>query len=505
MAISQSNYVDISSAVAGAAVADAPSLQHRRITSGVLTKPGGGQAAFGEIVRITYGMLDDLNSILGSSADRDLARQYFGIKTTAPASRPSSIEFVQFDQSGAPSNSLIHGSVDDLATMKTASSKSLTITSTTGTKTITVPDLSAAASAGDVATSIGSLFNGAESVTVTTDSGHLDITHSETGNHTEAILVASGEAAEILGLTADTGATTTLGGYVSAVDAYILSRATSKDFGSFSIEGCQSLDPGELARLKAYHMSYNVQHQLYIELNTMQGIPGLPVYQAFSGVPMTGFVLSQTANEYKLVIPAGLIAATNWTGRNTVNQIMYRQAGGMTADVDNDIDKSYLDSLLVNYYGQTAVNATPLSFFQKGNLQGGATDPRDMMTAAAEQWIKARIASDLIGLLVTSRLPANLDGKTRVAAMITNGAVAAALRSGAIIALKDLTQAQKDAVYALTGDPLAAMDVFNNGYWLDVRIQSVTVDGVEEKHAYYTLIYSKADFVRRVVGNHSLV
>jgi hypothetical protein len=391
MAISQTNYVDITSAVAGASATGAPSLQHRRMTSGVLTNLDGQQAAAGEVVTVTYGMLDILNEILGSSADRAFAQQYFSVKTTAPANKPSSLQFVHFD------------------------------TDTT------------------------------------------------------------------------------------AVDAYILSRQANKNFGTFSIEGLQNEDQTELTKLKNYHMSYNVLHQLYIELDSKAGVTALPVYTTFEGVPMVGFILSETQGEHKAVIPAALIDATDFEGRKTVNQSMYRQVSGMTPDVDNDIDKFRLDGQLVNYYGLTSTNATPLSFFQKGNLMGGVADPRDMMVAACEQWIKGKIASDLINTLVASRIPANLDGKTRIRTIIINGAVKAALRSEAIIKLKELTQPQKEAILDMTGDELAAMDVFNNGFWLDVQIRTVVVDGIEEKHAHYVLIYSKADFVRKIVGSNNLV
>lgn len=391
MAISQTNYVDITSAVAGASATGAPSLQHRRMTSGDLTNLNGQQAAAGEVVTVTYGMLDILNDILGSSADRAFAQQYFSVKTTAPANKPSSLQFVHFD--------------DD----------------------------------------------------------------------------------------------------TTAVDAYILSRQANKNFGSFSIEGLQSASQAELTKLKNYHISYNVLHQLYIEVDTKTGIDTMPVYTTFKDVPMTGFILSETAGEYKTVIPAALIDATDFEGRNTVNQVMYRQVSGMTPDVDNDIDKFRLDGQLVNYYGLTSVNATPLSFFQKGNLMGGVADPRDMMVAACEQWIKGKIASDLINTLVASRIPANLDGRTRISSIIINGAIQASLRSGAIIKLKELTQLQKEVIFDMTGDEMAAMDVFNNGYWLNVEIRTVVVDGIEEKHAHYVLIYSKADFVRKIVGSNNLI
>lgn len=502
MAISQTNYVDITSAVAGASATGAPSLQHRRMTSGALTNLDGTPAAAGEVVTVTYGMLDILNQVLGSSADRAFAQQYFSIKTTAPANKPSSLQFVHFHTNQQPDDSTLSSGLA-IADLQNASGQ-LTVTSTAGSETITLPDLSNEQTVGDVAQAIGALLNGAAGVTVSAVAGRLTITYPETGSHGDAVLSASGEGAESLGFTG-AGAIVVIGGTVTAVDAYILSRQANKNFGSFSIEGLQNEGQTELTKLKNYHMGYNVLHQLYIELDSKTGVTALPVYTTFDGVPMTGFILSETQGEYKAVIPAALIDATDFEGRNTVNQVMYRQASGMTPDVDNDIDKFRLDGQLVNYYGLTSVNATPLSFFQKGNLMGGVADPRDMMVAACEQWIKGKIASDLINTLVASRIPANLDGRTRVRTMIINGAVQAALRSGAIIKLKVLTPLQKESILDMTGDELAAMDVFNNGFWLDVEIRTVVVDGIEEKHAHYVLIYSKADFVRKIVGSNNLI
>ena len=47
----------------------------------------------------------------------------------------------------------------------------------------------------------------------------------------------------------------------------------------------------------------------------------------------------------------------------------------MTADVDNDVDKLALDSLLVNYYGVTSVNARHCRSSKKGNLAGHGSRP----------------------------------------------------------------------------------------------------------------------------------
>lgn len=491
MAISQQNYVDISSVVAGASTVGAPSLQHRRVSRGSGLVPGIP-------ITVTAGMLDDLGSVLPDARDQRFARQYFAVKTTPPASRPKSLEFV--------------GAMPDLPTVITGDElsssewlgvnpKDLEVTWDGGGSGSISVDTSAAV---DVA-------EAAQHLNLTLESALPELIFSADGDRLVAswapggTVTLSGDAATALKLTDGTGATVEVGAPGSIVDAYIAARAVSRNYGSFSIEGLEFEDRGELEKLRDFHLGQNVEHQLYVELSDPESIEGAHAYQVFEDVPMTAFILSSTPNEHKAVIPAGLIDATDYEGRNSVNSIMFRQASGMSADVKTDALKLSLDSIGVNYYGETAVNATPLSFFQKGTLQGTALDPRDIMVAACEQWIKGKIAADVISALVASRVPANKDGVARIRALIENGAVASAVRSGAIQPLKELTPLQREAIFDLTGDELAEADVFQDGYWLDVEIRTVPVDGAEEKHAYYTLIYSKADFVRKVVGSHNLI
>lgn len=396
MSISQSNYVDITSAVAGASSAGAPSLAHRRVTIGGLKNAAGVELENGEILNFSFGMLQNAADFLLDVKDQNFAAQYFSVKTSAPANKPKALQFVK--------------SVDD----------------------------------------------------------------SE-----------------------------------NSVDYYISARAANKSYGSFSIESINELGQADLDRLKAYHAACNVEHQFIIALNpatvTKAAIEADPLYVTFKDCPMTAFVLSATPGQYKEVIPAGLIDATDFEGKNTVNQTMFRQVSGMTPDVTSDAIKEILDGLHVNFYGQTGENATEIKFFQRGTLKGGVADLRDIMAAAFEQWTKGKVAADLISALVASRIPANLDGTARIRSIIVNGAISAGLRSGGILKMKTLSPIQEGVIFDMTGDELAAVDVFSAGYWLDVQIRTAVVNGIEEKHAHYVLIYSKADFVRKIVGSHNLI
>ena len=116
MAISQTNYVDITSAVAGASATGSPSLQHRRITKNVINDSLGAPAAAGEIVTVTYGMLGSLNSILTSADDRAFAQQYFAMKTTAPANNEHPGTTLYFTGNAIANSSSSNQPVDSDAT-----------------------------------------------------------------------------------------------------------------------------------------------------------------------------------------------------------------------------------------------------------------------------------------------------------------------------------------------------------------------------------------------------
>jgi hypothetical protein len=79
--------------------------------------------------------------------------------------------------------------------------------------------------------------------------------------------------------------------------------------------------------------------------------------------------------------------------------------------------------------------------------------------------------------------------------------VTQAVKNGTILIGKTLTDKQKALVYQYTDDELAWEAVQNEGYWLDVVIDS---DGDNYK-AVYRLVYSKGDSIRFIDGTHILV
>jgi len=125
---------------------------------------------------------------------------------------------------------------------------------------------------------------------------------------------------------------------------------------------------------------------------------------------------------------------------------------------------------------------------------------------ANEQDLKAYMKAQLMSLLLTTnKIPANLDGRGMVLAVVQGG-VNRGLNNGTILPGKTLTELQKVAIIQGTGDPLAWHDVQTNGYWYDAEIvQQTDESGTEEYIANYTLFYAKGDSVRRIEGSHNLI
>ena len=74
------------------------------------------------------------------------------------------------------------------------------------------------------------------------------------------------------------------------------------------------------------------------------------------------------------------------------------------------------------------------------------------------------------------------------------------VNNGTISAGKTLSTAQKVAITELTNDDAVIAIIEQVGYWLNIEIEKVSVLGNEEYHLKYTLIYSKGDSIRKVVG-----
>ncbi len=133
---------------------------------------------------------------------------------------------------------------------------------------------------------------------------------------------------------------------------------------------------------------------------------------------------------------------------------------------------------------------------------GLAADPLDMGVYANEAFLKDSIGVAIINLLLAvSAVPANTSGVTQVLGAI-NDPIELALFNGTISIGKTLDSTQRAFVAGITGDATAFIQIQNAGYWINAVIEEPTPNEFE---VVYTLLYSKNDVVRKVVGSHLLI
>lgn len=282
--------------------------------------------------------------------------------------------------------------------------------------------------------------------------------------------------------------------------AFLASVQVSDNFGSFAF--IPTLTAEQVAAVAAQNDTYNVK---FMYLHPMAAADAATLYGALSGYSGVACVLSPLAAEYPELLPAMILAATDYTRRNSVQNYMYQQAT-LTPSVQDDTTATTMDNARVNYYGRTQTAGQNIDFFQRGVMMGLATDPVDMNTYANEMWFKDAAGAKILELLLSlARVSANATGRSQLLAVLQS-VIETATFNGTISIGKPLNMTQKLYIAQMTGDQEAWQQVYRLGYWLDCVLQSfVTVDGRTEWKAVYTLIYSKDDAIRKVDGSHVLI
>ncbi len=291
----------------------------------------------------------------------------------------------------------------------------------------------------------------------------------------------------------------------SMLEAWSAAQAHSNSYGScYFLAGAQG-SIQEIEAVAAAVAAENVKHIFYVRVEDGD----IESYEpALIDIPSTGMVYESAGatDEDLAFLPMGLQAATNWSAKNATMNYMYRRAPGAIPQVDDNATAQALDASRINYYGTTRRAGVDESFFQRGYLCGNNEALQDISVHAGEQWLKARAEQLFFDLLLSTRgIPANLDGIARGNAVLAQ-VKKEGLHNGVIVRGKPLSVTQKIAISDLSGDELAWAEVQNGGAWSDVKIVEHTgPSGIAEYRLDYVLIYSKGDWVRKVVGSHNLI
>ena len=501
MAISFSRYVAITSGVGGGAAVRQRDLILRLFSSDTRVPAG---------VVIEMDTADDVKTYFGeSSPEYARALFYFGF-VSKNITAPNKISFARWAETAAAPR--IYGATKTFTLSQFTGITTGSFKPTLGayTSDLTGLNFSAAASLAAVAaiiqTAIQAITAGgaqwtAATVTYNATARKFELVGGSTGLAPVAVAAAATGApiAGVLGWDA-TGVFSPGVAAAEPSSDFSASVAVSNNFATFNFIDSITLE--QATEVAAVNDPYNVSFMFLLRVLEADAAAYYGALSGFSGV---GVTLAPDEDEFPELLPAAILAATDYSRRNSVQNYMFQQAT-LSPSVETNAVADAMDAARVNYYGRTQTAGTFIQFYQRGVLMGLATDPVDMNTYANEIWLKDAVGTAIMSLLLSlARVPANATGRGQLLAILQS-VVEQALFNGTISIAKPLNTTQKLFIGNLTGDPEAWQQVFNSGYWLDCTIQSyVTETNTTEWKAVYTLIYSKDDAIRKVEGSHVLI
>jgi hypothetical protein len=499
MAIRFSKYISITSGVIGQSSVDDRNFMMRVF----IDDPRIPQGSVAE-----FDLLADVGSFFGvSNAYYARAQQYFSFVSKQTQS-PNAIQFARWVTAAQAPQIYSNTAAKLLATFTAINAGGFTLSLGGVPLVMSAINLSGAADLNAVAaliqtkirTGVGGVFTAA---TVTYDAltNRFNFVGGATGPSAIAVTDGAQGVAAALGWLSGAGLIISPGAAVEAPEvAFNNSISANDNFGSFVYDPALSQ-----AQALAVSQANYALNEVYLHLLDVTASNAAAWYAAIGAVGGVACTLSPLATEYPEILPGMIFAATDYTRANAAQNYMYQVAGGLTPSVTDNTNANLYDGYAINYYGQTLKNGRSVNFFQDGVLWGGVNDARDIGVYCNEIWLKSAMGTMLINLLLAlTRIPADSTGR-RILLSNSAAVINQAKLNGTIDPGKTLTAQQQAAIYQATNDPLAYVQVQSIGYWLDWSIAPYVTNGITKYMAQYTLVYGKADSIRKVTGIHDLV
>lgn len=501
--ISSDRYVEITSGVGGKTAFDTKQLILRLFTTNEL---------FPTNSVVTFTSESDVLSFMNedSTADEYLQTAYYLNYTSKAIKQPAKISIARW--ADEDTSAQVYGAeVADLDDLITYTSASLDVTLDGATYSATGIDLSSASSYADVATSLQlaiiALDASLASTTVTYNATSSGFNLDTNGTADGTLSFVSATSGFLSDLGWDSLATFSDGISAQTVTSVLTTtEQISNDF--LSISFIDDLDMDQEEEVATWVSNANFK---YMNCARSTKSNAQSYYDALVGYGGTAVTLydADVTDEYPWLHPAAEAAAVDPDASNAFPNFMYNTDDALSELITNDDDADTYDALRMNYMGRTQEAGTERVWYQRGVLMGGDTDALTMSVYVAEAWLKSELKSSFLSMF--NALPgivADTSGKSIVRSYL-DAAVQAALPdsgNGMISVGKDLTTTQKAYIYQITGDDNAWQNVKNEGYWYDITFDSYIADsGVTEYEAEYTLVYAKADKIRKVTGTHVLI
>lgn len=507
MTIRFSKYIDIRSAIAAATALAARQFGGRIYTPNILVSPGTVQS---------FANPDDVGLFFGTDSEEyKRSLLYFGY-TSPEITSPQQLTFSRWVQVATPAR--VFGAKNlaaTLAALKMIVAGQLTFVLNGTNVVISSISFSAATSLADVAAELQTAIQlnmdpVLHTALVTYDAANVRFIFTGASTATTAATIdilqtGSGitDVASNIAWYASQGAIMTSSAPAAEpVDTLINDVSANNNFGSFIFIANGGTMPtlAQATLVAQQNKTYNVQFMYLVLVNPTNNAAWQAALGGIGGTALV-YSLDTLASEYPEMDPMCILGATQFDTINGAPGYMYTQFD-QTPSVTNDQLSDQLDAIKVNYYGNTQQNGQVISFFQRGKMCGGATDPDAMNVYANEMWLKSFAGTTFFNLMMAlKKISANTTGRGQLLALMTQTIIPAALNNGTISVGKLLNQQQIQFITQKTNDPNAWQKVQNIGYWYDVQFSVVS----NEYRANYTLIYSKDDLVLAIDGIHALI
>lgn len=502
MSISQSKYVSITSGVGGASAASRKDLGLRLLTLNAL---------FPTNTVLEFTSAADVGNYAGTqSTEYKLAQAYFG-RVSKSATVPNKISYMYAPFVATACSILSTITLASLATYQAITDGSMIISMGGTSYTLGSLDFSGATSYADVAQVIQTAINAntaggaiytAATVTFNAEQQAFQLTGGEEGASVITYATASGSGTDISAVIGwDEDSNPIISNGVDAEDiSGILDKTVelSDNFGSYAFIGL-ALDTSNVAVIGAWNSAQNFKFMFCGDVTDTSYATVIAEAKKYAGMAINYQPYADALPAY--LMPATIFASTNYSKVNGTVNYMYQQFPAQVVTVDTNALANTLDPLFINYNGQTQKAGTKIEFYQDGFLADGT----DIAIYANEIWLKDAMETEILNLEVASeKIPANDDGIAAILGVL-QAVAGEALNNGTISVGKDLTNTQKAYITQLTGDNTAWQIIELNGYIINIELKMQVVNGANKYIAEYSLIYSKGDSIRKVVGTHTLI
>lgn len=489
MAIPQTKYVNIISAVGGTSQVSQRDLMGRVFTDNSLVPAGAV---------LEFAGLDAVGNWFGTgSAEYLFAQKYFGYVSKS-GNIPQKISFALHSVEAKPARLYGKPKATTLAYLQTLTNASITFV--VGGTSYAVENLSfaSATSFADVASIIYDALPSSASGVIDSfgydaETARFELESVATGA-TATMGYATGALAATLGLSEGSiGAVLSDGSAAtSGLDALKASAELTNNFYSFCYLTSVS---GEEEAIATWVKAQNVRYMWSLGVTEVNASTMASALADYDGV---GLTLGSDC----VFLPMAIAAAINYDLPNASVDFMYQQAAGIEASVTSATEQETYDAIRVNYYGTTQQAGSLISFYQDGKLQGSI---HSMGVYVNEAWLKDALFTSILNMrLSLDSLPANETGLAYVKTAIQE-VIEKAQNNGVISAGKTLDATQKAYIGQITGDRNAWQSIQSIGYWLMATVEKYTEEGTEKYKVSYLLVYSKGDSINFVDGKDILI